>query len=185
MVRYILTGWLLVSAPSLALAAEPLSWQVVPEASHIHWQATQNDAPVEGAFEDFSAEIAFHPDALAASHVRVRIDTGSVTTAYDEARQTLKEKEWLYVSEYPQAVFEAQRFSRSGEDGFRAEGTLRIKEQRVPVTLSFRFKEYSPERAVMTGETTLRRTDFNVGWDDTSQVGDKVTLRVKITATRP
>ena len=52
----------------------------------------QNNSPVTGQFKNFTADIAFHPDALDQSKIRVDVDTNSVAASYNEVPATLKNK---------------------------------------------------------------------------------------------
>lgn len=168
----------------LAAHAEIPHWNLVPEKSSIRWEATQNHAPVAGKFDAFTAEIAFHPDALGQSHVKISIDTASITTAYDEAQSTLKTADWFAVDAFGHAIFETTRFSALGDNHYQAEGNLTIKGISAPVVLNFTMENYSDTEAHMLGEATLKRTDFNIGWKDTQQVEDNVKVMVEITASR-
>jgi polyisoprenoid-binding protein YceI len=184
MVKMLLSAWLLL-APLSAHAAEALTWSLTPEASSIRWIATQNNAPLEGHFENFTAEIRFHPDAVATSYAKVTIDTASITTSYDEAQSTLKTKDWFFTDSFPHAVFEATRFEALPEENrFRATGTLSIRDQKQPITLDFLMHHMNDEEAHIIGETIIKRTDFGIGWAETAQVADEVTVKIEIKASR-
>ena len=184
MVKLILSAWFLF-APLTALAAEALTWTLQPEASSIHWIATQNNAPLEGSFEEFSAEIRFHPDALASSHAKVIIDTASISTSYDEAQSTLKTKDWFFTDSFPQAIFEATTFEALPEENrFRASGTLSIRDKKQPLILNFSLHHINDTEAYISGEATLKRTDFGIGWSETAQVADEVTVKIDVKASR-
>lgn len=164
----------------------PPDWQIVPEKSRIIWQATQNDAPVKGEFTEFYAHtLRFHPKALPESKAIIAVKTGSITTSYDEAEDTLKKPGWFAVEEYPRATFETTAFKTGPTDQqFLAEATLTIKGHTVPLTLDFSLHHFDDNQARMSGEVTINRTDFAIGWKETKQVKDPVKVTVEITATR-
>lgn len=169
--------------PSVAWA-EAWQWDVVPESSSIRWQAIQNNAPVEGEFTSFSAHIAFHPDHLDKSKAEVNVKTGSVDAGYDEVITTLQEQDWFHVDNFPTATFTSISFTKQEDGTYISDATLTIKEQTVPLTLNFSLDEFTDSRAIISGTTTIKRTDFNVGWDDTSSVADEVIVMIQLEATR-
>lgn len=177
---------LLALLPAICIAAAP-SWQIVPNDSTLTFTATQNGAPVTGKFKTFTGEIQFDPDQLSASHIKIIIDMGSVTDAYNELSDTLKTPEWFNTKIFPQAVFEAHEFSKTGDKTYQSKGTLTIRDKTLPVTLSFTQEEYSPTKAIMKGSATLKRLAFGVGqgeWTDTKTVKDDVQVEFTITATK-
>ena len=181
MVKWLAIGVALLASP--AVTAEPISWKIVPEQSHIRFIATQNHSPVKGEFARFEGDIAFHPEALSASHARITVDMSSVTAAYEEVPSRLKQADWFAVEQYPSAVFSTVTFKHIENDTYEAEAKLRIKEVELPVTLRFTLLEFTPEQAKITGEATLQRTAYAVGWADTASVEDAVKVQVELVAT--
>lgn len=178
---------LLMIAPATAMAQQPaLAWNITPEQSSIRWQATQNHAPLEGSFTSYTAEIRFHPDALASSYAKVSIDTASITTSYEEAQADLQKPEWFDVAQFPLAVFEASQFTAidAAKGIYRADGTLTIKGKSQPLALEFTLKHFSETEAHIEGEAALNRSDFSIGWADTDSVTEAVTVKVTLKAIR-
>ncbi len=184
MVKFIASAWLLLM-PLTAFAADALTWTLQPKASTIKWIATQNNAPLEGSFEDFTAIIRFHPEALANSYTKVTINTASISTSYDEAQNTLKTKDWFFSESFPEAIFEATTFTALPEENhFRASGTMSIRDKKQPLTLDFTLHHLNETEAHITGEATLKRTDFGIGWGETAQVADEVAVKIDVKANR-
>ncbi len=177
---------LLALLPVICLAAAP-SWKIVPEGSTLTFTATQNDAPVTGKFKTFSGEINFDPDQLSTSKVKIVVDVGSVTDAYNELSDTLKKSEWFNIKLFPQAVFESSEFVKTGDKTYQAKGTLTIRDKKLPITLTFTQEEYTQTKARMKGNTTIKRTAFGVGqgeWADTKAVKDDVQINFEIVAVK-
>jgi polyisoprenoid-binding protein YceI len=169
--------------PIIAQADIPAQ-QIVPNDSTLTFTATQNNAPVSGSFKTFSGEIHFDPAQLATSNVRILIALDSVTTSYKEVGDTLKTADWFNVKTFPQAIFTADRFTKTGEKTYKAEGKLTIRDKIVPTTLAFSLLEYSKTAARVKGETTLKRTEFGVGqgdWKKTDEVKDEVKVDFVLT----
>lgn len=184
--RFVCVFLVLFIFPILAKAAAP-AWQMVPKDSTITFTATQNNSPVSGVFKTFSSEINFDPSALDSSSVKITVDTGSVSTSYKEVGETLKAPEWFDVKIFPQAIFTANHFTKTGDKTYKAEGTLTIRDKTVPVVLTFNLEEYSATKARVKGETSLKRTQFGVGsgdWAKTDEVKDDVKVEFTLVATK-
>ena len=179
--RFLFFPLVVLAAP--VFAAAPVVFEVVPGESHIRYETTQDGAKVAGEFPAFTAVIAFHPDALAKSKAEVVIDMTRLTTEYDKARDMIATDDWLATKSFPKAVFVAQSFTARGDKRYEAQGMLTLKNISVPVVLAFTLDEFSDSAAKITGEATLKRTDFNVGWADTTSVADAVKVLVTLKAT--
>lgn len=179
------------SAASDVLAAE--SW-TVEDTSRIGFVASQEGQPVEGEFEQFTAEVVFDRDNLGASRVEVEIDTASVDTGHGDRDQTLRSSQFFHVEKYPTARFVSDQLVETGEGTYEAKGALTIRDVTEDVVLPFDLTvQDHPEQAgtllaQAEGEVTISRLAFGVGqgdWSDTDQIGEEVIVRIEIDATRP
>ena len=168
-----------LSFSSLSQATVP-TWNIVSKDSSLTFSAIQNDAPVTGTFKTFSGTIHFDPAELAASNVNIIVDMNSIETSYGEIATTLKTPDWFDVKLFPQAIFKANKFTKTGDKTYQANGSLTIRDKTEPVTLTFTLDEYSKTNARVTGTTTLKRTLFGVGqgdWSKTDEIKDDVHVK--------
>jgi polyisoprenoid-binding protein YceI len=86
---------LLLVTQTIANAASPAQWDIVPKDSSIIFTATQNGAPVTGQFNNFVGEVNFDPAALDSSKIEINVDITSLSTSYKDIENTLKTPEWL------------------------------------------------------------------------------------------
>lgn len=180
---------LFAQAASLA-AQEPSAWRV-EQGSRIGFVATQSGAPVEGAFEDFTAEIVFDSEDLAASRVAVVIQIASVNSQSKDRDEMIRSAPLFDAAQWPVARFEAEGFKDLGGGSYEAAGSLTLRDVTLPVVLPFTLT--TEERggslhATASGELTVQRLDYGVGqglWEDTSVVGNDVTIKIDIEASRP
>jgi len=169
------------------VAATPPAWQIDSKKSAISFSAIQNNSPITGQFTLFTGEINFDPTQLSTSHVNIIVDIGSVTTSYKEISDTLKTPDWFDVKLFPQAIFKADKFTKTGDKTYQAEGNLTIRDKTVPVTLQFTLEEYQNTKALIKGTTTLKRTAFGVGrgeWAKTDAVKDNVQVNFVLAVVR-
>ncbi|WP_420345370.1 YceI family protein [Pelagibius sp.] len=175
---------------SAAAVANDVPLWTVGEDSRVGFVATQSGAPVEGAFEAFTAEIAFDPDNLAASRVAVVIDIASVNSESKDRDDTIRSAALFDVAQWPEARFMAEGFTALGGDRFEAAGNLTMRDVTLPVVLPFTLtitEEAGVRRARASGELEVSRLDYGVGqglWADTSVVGEAVVIRIDIAASR-
>jgi len=173
------------AAPALA---EPRSWTVDANASRLAFQATQLSAPFDGAFTSYVADVAFDPDDLGASRVRVEIDVTSIDTGNAERDAAALGPDWFDSANHPAAVFETTSFSGAGDGRYEARAKLTIRGETRDVVLPFTLginEDQGRTTARMEEELTISRGDFGVGrgqWAGDGVVADAVVIRVEITA---
>ena len=175
-----------------AMDANAARWEVIQDASTIEFTGVQMGVPTKAEFSSFASEIEFDRDDLSTSAVTVTIELDSVTASYPVLAEVLRQEPWFNVAEYPEAKFEAHRFSEIDNDTFAAEGSLTLRGVTQPVVFTFTFQTYGPHPekagwvlAILDGEATVQRTAFGVGqgeWGSTSVVADEVNILVHLSA---
>lgn len=176
---------LLLLVPIIAKAAVP-QWQIIPNESSITFKGTQNNAPVSGKFNKFTGEIAFDPNQLSASKVRIVVDMNSVSTSYSDFTSALLTSDWFHVKLFPEAIFEANYFTKIGENKYEADGNMTIRDKTVPVKLTFTGEALSKTKGRVKGSIILKRLVFGIGqgeWESTDEVKNEVTVNFILTAT--
>lgn len=172
---------------SLTAKAETAVWTIIPAKSSLSFTATQNGAPVDGAFKVFTGQIDFSVSDLPASHVEISVDTGSVTASYSDLVDTLKTPDWFNVSVFPKAVFKASQFKKLHDKTYQADGVLTIRDKSKPVVITFEIEEMTDTNARVKGSTTLQRNDFGVGqgdWASTTEIKNEVKVNFVLSAVK-
>jgi polyisoprenoid-binding protein YceI len=163
----------------------------IEDGSAIRFTAYQEGAPVDGGFGDFTAQIVFDPNDLAASRVAVGIDTASVATGHKDRDTALRSSSFFDVARWPSATFVSERLSHQGGDRYEAHGRLTIRDVTREVILPFQLsiqEDGGERRADAHGELTISRLDYGVGqgeWASTGTVGEEVVIRLDIIASAP
>ncbi len=161
------------------------NWQVAADRSKITFSGTHEGKPFEGRFEDWSASIAFDPDRLDQSEVTVSITTGSAVTGTKLYTDTLRQREWLNVSDHPVAEVRLDQFVQT-DSGYRAQATIRLKDAEITVPFDFSL-EIEGETARMTGAARLTRSALDLGQSSdpgADWVGEEVAVDVELEAVR-
>ena len=163
-----------------ALEAVASDWTVTDGTLSI--AVTQFGRVVEGSFADWTAAIAFDPEAAEnAGEVTVTVNIGSLTlgSVTDQAMGA----DFFDAAAFPTATFTAP--IRKDGEGYVADGTLTLKGQSAPVTLPFTLT-LDGDTATMTGQTTIDRMTYGIGqtMSDETNLAFAVTVDVALTATR-
>ncbi len=172
------------TAEIVPAAAFETNYTVIPEESHIRFSSEQEGEPFTGEFTEFDARIFYDGDEI---DVQVLIPLTSVRAGSTDRNSTLPGPAWFDVKAFPVAEFRATELSPTPtRDGkLIALGTLTMKGISADVSLPFRLTEENG-RTVMEGQTSIMRTDWNVGaapWDTDEYVRRQVDLDVRIVAT--
>jgi cytochrome b561 len=160
-------------------------WRIDPSSSSIRFTGQNAGAAFSGQFPRFTGDIAFSPNALARSRVRIAIDTTAITMADAMQATTLRQREWFDVANFDDAEFKAETFRALGGDRFEATGTLEIKGQEIPVVLPFTVT-IANGVATMTGEVRIDRVAAGLGLtsDPNAQwVSREIVVSIQVRAT--
>ncbi|RYH03387.1 cytochrome [Salipiger sp. IMCC34102] len=143
----------------------------------------QMGSEVSGQFADWTAAIAFDPEATGdAGSVEVTVNIASLTlgSVTDQAMGP----DYFDAETHPTATFAAPLVAQ--DDGsYLADGTLTLKGTTAPVTLPFTLS-VDGDTATASGKATLDRMTYAVGESmaDESNLGFDVQVSVDLTATR-
>tara|TARA_R110000868_G_scaffold179832_1_gene420284 strand:+ start:1246 stop:1821 length:576 start_codon:yes stop_codon:yes gene_type:complete len=188
--RHSARKWLLLTIilflPFSVYASVP-AWKILPSESSIKFTGVQNSAPASGTFKKFNGTIHFDPNQLNSSNVDIVIDMNSVSMSYGDFTTALLTEDWFNVKLFPDAVFKASKFIKTGDNKYQADGTLTIRDKTVPIQIIFNTKELSSDKVIVTGNTILKRIQFGVGqgeWADTDAIKDDVKVIFSVTAQR-
>jgi len=101
-----LTMAAVLSLPGLAQAAEKYEFDTEKQHAFIQFRIQHlGFSWLHGRFNEFDGRFTYDPENPANSQVRVTIDTASVDTNHAERDKHLREEDFLYVKEYPEARF--------------------------------------------------------------------------------
>lgn len=170
--------------PLIAFSATT-EWIIQPNTSTLTFTATQNDAPIQGAFKKFNGKIHFDPDKLDESNVDIIVDITSLTTSYHDMTEMLITPDWFNTEKFPHAKYTAKNFKRIGDSQYEALGTLTIRETSLPTILTFDTSDLSNPEVIAEGNTKINRLNFGVGqgeWSSTNEIKDAVIINFKIHA---
>lgn len=137
-----------------------------------------------GEFGRFNPQIRFNPKQLTTSRFDVSIDLLSVNSQNKERDDTLKTADFFDTKKTPSARYTATKFVSLGNNRYQANGTLSLRGITKPVSLIFTWTQN--KGAVLTGDATVNRLDFNIGtgdWSDTELLPNAVKIHTRLILT--
>ena len=161
------------------------NWDVNYDASEIRFTGIYDKADFTGTFEDWSADVEFHPEDLASSHVLVTVRTATADAGKKLYNDSLKGQEWFDTNTFPEARIRLTNF-RETETGYTADASISLKTELVTVPLDFTL-DIDGDTAMLNGTAVMNRKAFDLGQDSDpagNWVGEDVTVTVTGTATR-
>ena len=155
------------------------------DAGSLEFDFVQAGAASQGRFRQFTTELQYDEQQLAASRLEVTVQIASLDTQDKDRDDTLKSAELLDAGKFPTAQYHATSFARRG-NGVEAVGKLTLhgvtRTLRIPLTI-----RKAADGVEISGEATIKRLDYGVGqgdWSSTEWVGDEVKLQYRVPLTR-
>jgi polyisoprenoid-binding protein YceI len=176
-------GWLSVpeGPRAEALADVTSEWQVTEGSLGI--TIVQNGAEVTGSFADWTAQIDYAETPTAeGQHGAVTVTVSIQSLTLGSVTGQAMGADYFAAEEFPTAVFDAKLMD---EDGLVADGTLRIRDQTVPVRMPVDLT-VEGDTAKATGSLSVNRMNFNIGsgTKDESSLAYDVRIEWALTAVR-
>ncbi len=178
---------ILLSFCSLFFCASSVAaqeWQMAKGSNLSFSSSFQGDA-FSGSFTKFTPQIRFDPKNLQQSRFDVAIDLASANSQNIERDDTLKTSDFFDVKKSATARFTATQFQALSNGKYLAKGQLSLRGIRKPVNLQFTWQQN--KSAVLIGEASINRLDFNVGigdWKDISLLPNAVKINTKLVLIR-
>lgn len=180
-------GWFAYTVQNATVAsasqqAEVGNWKV--EQGTLAISVLQMGAEIVGNFNDWSAQIEFSetPDADG-NHGEVSVEIRTASLSLGSVTSQAVGPGYLDAQAHPLAHFEAVILNQDG--GFIAEGSLKIRDSSVPLTLPFTL-QIDADTAQAQGKAEVDRRNFEIGKEvtDEASLGFGVEIRFDVTAKR-
>lgn len=123
-----------------------------------------------GRFNDFDGQFVYDAENPENSSVEVTVDTSSVDSNHGERDKHLREEDFLYVSEYPEATFTSKRVEVDDEGEADIIGDLTLRGVTKEITLDVEMLGHGDDpwggyRMGFEAETEFKLTDFGIPMD--------------------
>lgn len=178
--RRALTALILVLASATALAA-PRSLDRAH--SEIRFSVKQMGVTVDGHFERFTARIDLDAAQPERSQAEIQVDIASLTTGDPDADAVAVDTPWLDRAGFPQARFKSRTLRALGGGRYEARGPLTLKGRTREIVVPFSLQDQPDRSTQLSGEFTLKRSDFGIGggdWNEGGLVAEEVPVRFRL-----
>ncbi|HCD50817.1 MAG TPA: polyisoprenoid-binding protein [Balneolaceae bacterium] len=172
------------------VAFEAMSWDIDKTHSGVNFEIRHFFSPVNGAFEEYEADIKFDPANLDESSIDATVQVASVNTKNERRDGHLQSADFFNAPEYPTMTFVSEKIEKTGDNEFVAHGTLTIKDTSTDFDLPFTLLgvQDHPMRentkvAGITSNFQLLRNDYGVGtgdWVSDAVVGNEVDVTLNL-----
>ncbi len=173
------------TAAAVAPPAFETNWVVDYSKSEIRFSGVHDGKAFSGTFKNWTADVAFFPNAVETSEVRVEVQTGTAATGKKLYDDSLRAPEWFDVSNFPSATVVLSGFAKT-ETGYAATATMRLKKRTVTTPLTFTL-DIKDNVATLNGVAKFDRKALGIGQisdPNAEWVSDDVTVTVTGEATR-
>jgi polyisoprenoid-binding protein YceI len=126
---------------------------------------------VRGRFDKFSGWVEGDSDDLAEITGEVTIDVASITTGAVQRDDHLRSADFFEANLYPTMTYRLKSVEKTGEDTYRVNGDLTIKDTTRTVPLDVTVEGDIPDpfgggrRVGLSATGQINRMDFGLNWD--------------------
>jgi len=142
-------------------AAPPPEWTIQP-GGRLAFSVGNAGETIGGSFARWSGTITMDPDRPETADIAITVDLTSASVGDASQDGMLRGAEFFDTSNFASATFRASSARRTGGNSYSARGTLDLKGQSRPQTITFRLTGSGLTRHV-EGSATIARADFGIG----------------------
>src|SRR5690349_21093246 len=106
------------------------------------------------------------------------VDVNSINTDNENRDKHLKSDDFFNAEKYPQMKFESTSFTPLGNNKYKLDGNLTIRDVTRPVSFDVTYGGSVPERggakSGFKAKTTINRFDYGLKWDRATEAGGLV-----------
>lgn len=163
-------------------------WSVDKSHSAVSFDVRHFFTPVNGAFNDYEADIKFDPNNLGESMISVEIMVGSIDTKNERRDGHLRTADFFDAETYPKITFSSTKIESKGDNKFVAHGDLTIKDVTKRIEMPFTLlgvmdHPRGGKVAGISSEFVIKRNDYGVGtgdWVSDAVIGNEVTATLNL-----
>ena len=133
---------------------------------------------VEGTFKTFDGTMEFSKADFSDAKISFTAEVGSISTDNEQRDNHLKSDDFFNAAKYPQMKFVSTSFVPLGDNKYKLEGTLTIRDITRQITFDVK---YGGTVAAMGGThvgfkatSKINRFDYNLKWDKATEAGNMV-----------
>ncbi len=131
---------------------------------------------VRGTYTDYDAILIQENDDFSGSRLEVTINSATINTHNADRDNHLRSADFFDVENHPEIKFVSTSFDKVGDNRYKVEGNLTIRDVTKPVVLDTEYvgtvdNPRGGKRAAFKAMTTINRDDFGVQWNRALEAG--------------
>ncbi|MFE5484249.1 YceI family protein [Streptomyces sp. NPDC056527] len=131
-------------------------------------------ATIKAAFTEFSGEGEIGPDGSA--HGTLTIEAASILSKQAKLDTHLRSADFFHAERYPTFTFTATGVVADSDGTARITGHLTVLGTTRPLTFTARATAVGPNDVALSGEVTIDRNDFGMGWNKAGMIKGLTTV---------
>jgi polyisoprenoid-binding protein YceI len=168
----------LVLAAAGALAQT--TWTVDKAHSYVKFSISHLViAEVEGSFREYDGTVQSTTAELPGAAVDFSVDVSSISTGNDMRDNHLKSDDFFNAGKFPKMTFKSTSWTKTGDNTYRLEGNLTIRDVMKPVTFAVTYAGSMKDsrgnlKAGIKATAVVNRFDYNLKWNAVTEAGGAV-----------
>lgn len=139
----------------------PPEWTIQP-GGRLAFSVTNAGETIDGSFSGWSGSITMDPDRPETADIEIAVNLASASVGDATQDGMLRGEEFFDTARFARATFRASSVRRTGANSYSARGTLELRGQSRPQTITFRLTGSGLSRHV-EGSATIARAEFGIG----------------------
>jgi polyisoprenoid-binding protein YceI len=167
--------------PTKATAGSPTAtkWSLDKAHSNVKFSVTHMVvSEVEGSFKTFDGSMENTKPDYSDAKIVFTVDVNSINTDNENRDKHLKSDDFFNAEKFPQMKFESTSFAPLGNNKYKLNGNLTIRDVTKPVSFDVTYGgSINTQRGAKIGfkaTTTINRFDYNLKWDKATETGGLV-----------
>jgi polyisoprenoid-binding protein YceI len=160
---------LLTLVLSLPLPATAAQWQLDPDHTNFYFEVQHIYSTIRGRFTEYNGDVFFDPAQPEKSRFNFEVKIDSINTMIGKRDTHLRSADFFDAAKYPLMTFRSARVTHAGDNVYRVDGTLTIKDVSQEISLQFVYhgqKDNPLMKKVVAGldcRFSLDRLQYHVG----------------------
>jgi polyisoprenoid-binding protein YceI len=168
----------------MTVAVETGQWQLDRTASTvaIAHRTMWGMVTVKGTFASVGGEGEVRADGTAAG--TVTLDVASLDTKHGKRDKHLRSADFFDADQHPTITFAVRGAEARPDDTVEVAGQLTVRGISRPQSLTARVTGSGPDAVTLTGEFTVDREQFGMGWNQMGMIRGLTTVTASLRFTR-
>ena len=158
---------------------EVTKWALDKAHSNVKFSVTHLVvSETEGNFKLFDGSMENSKPDYSDAKISFNVDVNSIDTDNEKRDAHLRSDDFFNAEKYPTMKFESTSFTPEGDNKYKLNGNLTIRDITKPVTFDVTYggtvDAMGGTRIGFKAKTTIDRFDYNLKWDKTIETGGLV-----------